>query len=158
MKTPSGTTTIAVPVCLRCGIIRKSGKPSCCGRGGSWFKNCGRAGNTKSQHTWYEGMQACKSHSQFKTVIDNQLNDAQQQQGLDSSQGADMENYTSIIVVTDTFVFASVNTSTPMSDTTSSVTSNASMIYSTHTSAIKAITTQGCANILTMTIHIYIFL
>jgi len=95
---------------------------SCCGRGGSWFKNCGRAGNTKFQHTWYEGIQACKSHSQFKTVIDNQLKDAQQQ-GMYSSQGADMENYTSIIAVTDTFVFASVHASTPTSDTKSIVTS-----------------------------------
>ena len=31
------TTTIISSVCPKCGIIAKSGKISCCGRGGSWF-------------------------------------------------------------------------------------------------------------------------
>ena len=34
---------------------------SCCGAGGSWFGNCGSAGSTQFGHTWYEGLQACKS-------------------------------------------------------------------------------------------------
>merc|ERR1719305_1436371 len=57
------TTTITVPVCPRCGTIVKSDKISCCGRGGSWFKNCGGIGNIKLHHTWYEGIQACKTPS-----------------------------------------------------------------------------------------------
>ena len=55
----------ARPVCLKCGTIAKSGKISCCGHSGSWFGNCGGAGNDKFDHTWYEGIQACKSRVQF---------------------------------------------------------------------------------------------
>ena len=47
--------------CVRCGTIRKSGKRSCCARGGAWFSNCGNAGSTKFDHTWSEGIQACRS-------------------------------------------------------------------------------------------------
>ena len=46
--------------CAKCGYIRKSGKLSCCAHGGDWFKNCGNAGDTKFEHTWSEGIQACK--------------------------------------------------------------------------------------------------
>ena len=46
--------------CPKCGTTNKSGKVSCCARGGSWFKNCGDEGNTKFDHTWAEGVQACK--------------------------------------------------------------------------------------------------
>ena len=45
--------------CLKCGIIKKSGKRSCCARGGAWFKNCGDADDTKFDHTWAEGIEAC---------------------------------------------------------------------------------------------------
>merc|ERR1712032_1389933 len=49
------------PVCRKCVTIKKSGKMSCCGRGGSWFKKCGSAaaGNRQIEHTWYEGIRAC---------------------------------------------------------------------------------------------------
>merc|ERR1719201_3088543 len=50
------TTTIG-SVCPTCGTIGKSGKSSCCGRGGSWFRNCGSVENAKLVHTWYEGIQ-----------------------------------------------------------------------------------------------------
>ena len=30
--------------------------------GASWFKNCGNDGNSKFDHTWTEGLQACKGH------------------------------------------------------------------------------------------------
>ena len=46
--------------CVTCGTIKKSGKRSCCARGGAWFKNCGDAGDTKFDHTWAEGIRACK--------------------------------------------------------------------------------------------------
>ena len=73
------TTTISV-VCPKCGKFGKSGKRSCCGRGGSWFKNCGSPGNTKLAHTWSEGIQACKaSLEQSKLALGQpQLNPAQQ--------------------------------------------------------------------------------
>ena len=145
---------------------------SCCGRGGSWFKNCGGAGNAKLHHTWYEGIQSCKTRSQSNTFIGNELNGAQQKD-TDSSEGADMANYKAGI--------ADPNTSTPMSDTTLIVTSgytpdNVSITTSsrtlitssstqilttssTHTSVSTSISTHGCLNLLeimSMTIFVQI--
>ena len=45
--------------CAKCAI-NKAEKSSCCARGGAWFKNCGDGGDTKFDHTWSEGIQACK--------------------------------------------------------------------------------------------------
>ena len=45
--------------CLKCGTL-KTGKRSCCARGGAWFKNCGDAGDTNVDHTWAEGIEACR--------------------------------------------------------------------------------------------------
>merc|ERR1712046_146248 len=117
------TTTInTVSVCPRCGTINKSGERSCCGRGGSWFKKCGGAGNTKLHHTWHEGIQVCKARPQYNPVIDQQLYVAQRK-GIGSSQGIGMINYkTSLVGSNKTFAFTSVNTSTPMSDAMSIVT------------------------------------
>ena len=119
---------------------------SCCGRGGSWFKNCGRAG--KLHHTWYEGTQACKARLQSKTAVGHQLT-AAQQKGVDSSQGAGMENYKTVVII-KTPVFAPVNTSTPMLDVTT-------IFTSTHTSVSTSIPTQGCVTLLKSTVHINIF-
>ena len=47
--------------CPKCGTIKKSGKRSCCARGGTWFKKCGDEGDTTFDHTWTEGIEACKS-------------------------------------------------------------------------------------------------
>ena len=55
------TSTTVSPVCSKCGTMKKSGKPSCCARGGAWFKNCGDAGDPKFDYTWTEGIHACKS-------------------------------------------------------------------------------------------------
>ena len=46
--------------CPRCGIMNKSGRLSCCARGGAWFQKCGDAGGLDFDHTWGEGIQACK--------------------------------------------------------------------------------------------------
>ena len=70
------TTTIHA-VCPKCGAIHNSGKISCCGRGGFWFRNCGAAGNTKLEHTWQEGIRACKARTQSKTTMRQRLNAAQ---------------------------------------------------------------------------------
>ena len=43
--------------CLKCGTT-KAGKPSCCGRGGTWVGKCGSDANF--DHTWDEGMEVCK--------------------------------------------------------------------------------------------------
>ena len=75
---PADTATTVNSVCPKCGSIPKSGKRSCCGRGGSWFRNCGGAGNSKFDHTWYDGIQACKRWAQSKRVSGQQSNAAQQ--------------------------------------------------------------------------------
>ena len=59
--TPSKTTVSSV--CPKCGTIKKSDKRSCCARGGAWFNNCGDDGDGDSDHTWFEGIQACKTPS-----------------------------------------------------------------------------------------------
>ena len=59
-------TTTSVPTarssgaCIKCGTTKKSGKRSCCARGGAWFKKCGDADDTKFDHTWTEGIETCK--------------------------------------------------------------------------------------------------
>ena len=137
------TTTITVSVCLRCGTIGKSGEMSCCGRGGSWFKSCGGSVHTKLQHTWYEGIQACKARSQSKTIIGHQLNGAQRKD-IDPSQGSDMVNDKTVLAVTKMFELTSVNISTLTSDTTSIVTSS-------YTSDSTSRTTQTYLNLLKIT-------
>ena len=67
-----------VPVCPKCGIIGRSGKSSCCGRGGSWFGNCGSADNTKVEHRWYEGLEACKTRTQLEAVRGQESKTAQE--------------------------------------------------------------------------------
>ena len=45
--------------CVKCAT-NYAGKRSCCARGGAWFKNCGDTGDAKFNHTWAEGIRACK--------------------------------------------------------------------------------------------------
>ena len=51
--------------------MKKSGKASCCGLGGSWFGKCGGVGNVNLDHTWYEGIRVCET--QFQAVVGEQL-------------------------------------------------------------------------------------
>merc|ERR1712147_327995 len=60
-ENPPATTTVAAATCAVCGTIKKSRKKSCCGPGGSWFKSCGRSGSKRFSHTWYDGIQVCKT-------------------------------------------------------------------------------------------------
>ena len=92
-------------VCPQCGTIAKTGKSSCCGRGGSWFRNCGSAGNAKLRHTWYEGIRACKTRSQLKTASGQQPNAAQQ-----LNYGSSTANSKVGIRDAKTFTFAPANT------------------------------------------------
>ena len=46
--------------CPKCGSFT-SGKRSCCAPGGAWFEQCGGPGDSKFEHTWFEGIQACGS-------------------------------------------------------------------------------------------------
>merc|ERR1712032_381854 len=110
-------------VCPKCGTIGKFGKRSCCGRGGSWFRNCGSAGNTNVDHTWYEGIQVCKARTQAKTVISHKLNAGQQK----NSRYSDMSMSS----------LTAVNASTTASARTSMVIPSRNMLTNTssHTSA-----------------------
>ena len=63
------TTAIITPrvTCSKCALTqpKEFGQLSCCARGGAWFKNCGDPGNYKFDHTWLEGILACKSKFAF---------------------------------------------------------------------------------------------
>ena len=130
-------------VCLKCGIIKKSDKASCCGRGGSWFRNCGGAVNTKLHHTWYEGIQTCKTRSQSKTVIAQYLN-ATQENGIvgPSSDGDDMTNFKSFFTVTKSLTLTSSSKTTSHDPD--------------HTSASTQMITQGAEKLFTTFALFYI--
>ena len=76
MSTPAVTTTTVTPtgsICFKCGTVKKSGKLSCCARGGSWFKNCGDSGDSKFEHTWVEGVKACNDIASVSLSLKAQL-------------------------------------------------------------------------------------
>ena len=108
----AATTTTITSACPKCGVIAKSGEISCCGRGGSWFRNCGSAGNAKLHHTWYEGIQVCKTRVQPKRASGRHSNAAHQ---LNSSNVFYTGNSTTVMTTTKEFAFTSANTSTPIS-------------------------------------------
>ena len=54
--------------CLTCANFQKSGTRSCCARGGAWFNKCGDVGDTKFDHTWAEGFQACTDFASSVSV------------------------------------------------------------------------------------------
>ena len=87
-------------------MIKKSGKRSCCGRGGSWFKNCGTAVDANVEHTWVEGFLACNIRAKSKIVLGRQENGEQQ---LDSD-GARMSNLKEDAMAANTFVLTSAST------------------------------------------------
>ena len=73
MHTETATTTSLYAAttsdgCRKCGIIKKSGKRSCCARGGDWFNNCGDDGERSFGHTWAAGIQACKGFPSSSSV------------------------------------------------------------------------------------------
>ena len=57
--TTTSASAIGSTKCPKCGTVRKSGKLSCCARGGVWFKKCRDIDDSKAAHTWVEGIQAC---------------------------------------------------------------------------------------------------
>ena len=107
---PARTTMTVSSVCPKCGTIAKSGKMSCCGRGGSWFKNCGGAGNgnTRLHHTWYEGIQSCTARTQSRTA-DGQQGNAAQRKRIGYFYGADKANSTGLITAAKSFTFSPAN-------------------------------------------------
>ena len=112
MPTATTTTVTVRPECRKCGTIGKSGKNSCCGRGGSWFRNCGSAGNVKLRHTWYEGIQVCKTRTQSQKASGRQSNAAQQQNSFNVANTGNFK----AVATAKAFAFASFNTSIPIPD------------------------------------------
>ena len=53
--------------CVKC-VANQSGKANCCDRGGAWFEKCGDVGDTNFEHTWAEGIQACKGNKLVSRV------------------------------------------------------------------------------------------
>ena len=71
MHTEAPTTShpsTPISTCPKCGTARKSGKRSCCARGGAWFKNCGDVRDSKFNHTWSDGVQACRGFGNEESV------------------------------------------------------------------------------------------
>ena len=77
--------SVTTSLCPECGIIRKTGKLSCCARGGSWFRTCSAAGDTSLGHTWKEGIAVCKAR-QSRVAVHH----ASQQNSNASSDDASM--------------------------------------------------------------------
>ena len=46
--------------CPKCDMFTKSGRASCCAPGDAWYDKCGGAGNDHVEHTWMEGVKACR--------------------------------------------------------------------------------------------------
>ena len=146
------TTTIS-STCSKCGIVKKSGKMSCCGIGGSWFGNCGSASDTNTEHTWHEGLQACKAQAQSKTVISQELSDVSQERNA-SSSGVDAANSKSVAMAAKSAASAS---SRMAGAPPTVVSANISTAYATSTMnyerLVAAITTRTSAplNMTTLT-------
>ena len=139
------TTTTTSLVCPKCGTIGKSGKTSCCGRGGSWFRKCRSADSRNFRHTWSEGILVCKTQSQLKKVRSRQSNGAQQ---LNSSYGIGMGGSQAVITAAETFTLTSANISTRILTSNVSTTTfdNNATMYNTGTTHSKAITTTITAS------------
>ena len=110
-------------VCPKCGITGKSGKLSCCGRGGSWFGNCGSAGEAKLDHKWSEGVEACKAWSQSKIVVGQQVDGAGDESKHSFHDVVEVNSNASVIMRPDTLMFTTGSVSTPMLGKTSVTTS-----------------------------------
>ena len=167
----TATTATIVGVCLKCGITKKSGKMSCCGRGGSWFGKCGSAGNTKLGHTWHEGLESCKARSPPKIVISQQLNGADQD-GSRSSNDVGSASSKTQVVSPKQFALTSASTTAALpivaSVGTNTSTSHAALTIRNHASntlqttlAQKPVISQGYTSkyMLGFTVHmIFLFI
>ena len=108
------TAATVSSVCLDCGTIQKSGKMSCCGRGGSWFGKCGSAENANLSHTWYEGIRACKAR-QFQAVPGEHLGVSQPESKISSYHTNVVKNSKAVIGTALLFAFTPGSTSTQLS-------------------------------------------
>ena len=91
--------------------MRKSGKLSCCGHGGSWFGSCGSIRNVNVGHiwTWYEGIRACKRRK-FQLVVDHQPGAEQAEGNAFSDADSVGMDPNAVPVNIRTFAFTSADT------------------------------------------------
>ena len=174
------TTTTSSSICRKCGTTRKSGKSSCCGRGGSWHTSCGSAYNTRLQHTWYEGLHACKAWTRSRIAVGQQNGAARQKRVITAAKpfafwaanmSTSMAKPTSItmtnsrlstahgILTTTSKIVGVAATTIYMSDKMSIPTPSITSInMSTSTpiipSASTSVTVQGCEKLMKIIFHI----
>ena len=55
-------------MCPKCAVSTRFGALSCCAPSASWYKNCGRTGDSNFDHTWTEGFKACKSAAKLSLL------------------------------------------------------------------------------------------
>ena len=175
----AATVTTTTLVCSKCGIIKKSGKTSCCGRGGSWFGNCGIAGDRKVYRTWFEGLRVCKARTQLKVGIGQHLNDVRKRRD-GSATGSGNANYNAVHDTANMLVFTfdpllsaspiSLPVHTPVitftdnivSTTKGSSTTTSARVTKTRNSTNMLMTvlagtpaaSQGCEQLLDIAVHI----
>ena len=110
-----------IPVCSKCGIIKRSGKSSCCSRGGSWFGKCGSAGDSNHEHTWSEGILACNGWAGSKAAFGRQSN---ADQNFDLPDNVGLSNFNIDIAAAEALKFTSSKTP---ANTTANVPNNMSI-------------------------------
>ena len=139
--------------CSECGTVQKSGKSSCCGRGGSWFGNCGSVRNRNLGHTWHEGIQACKTR-QFQASAEDQIHERKRNaSSADARMGMDSK---AIIVAAHMLKSTPITTVIPRPVTTPvTATANISTIMPARTSmahdtdALTTTTPSICTSVTT---------
>ena len=126
------TATQISSACPKCGVIKRSGKLSCCARAGSWFKNCGGDADPKFSHSWTEGVRVCRGR-QSQAVWGQQLHVFQPSNvsSYDVDVGKGMDSKT-VIASGQTFASTSVNTYVTLSVNMSTT---VPIIASTHISS-----------------------
>ena len=142
---PPVVTTLSF-LCPKCGTIKKSGKLSCCGPGGSWFGHCGMTGNTNLSHTWYEGVHACEARQSQAAVNQQHASHLEN----DFSVGAASVDSKAVVVATNVFVLTTADASSITMPVSMSVTYDGG-------SASKA-TTAKITTMMHVVIHISITL
>ena len=133
-------------VCHKCGVIKKSGKNSCCGRGGSWFKHCASVSNADLHHTWYEGIHVCETRPQSKRASGHEA------QRLTPCNGVDLGISNSVTTTPKVFAVTSGNTSILISGRTPSVKLvNPSVNMSAQSANMSMTSTLATTNTVTIT-------
>ena len=127
--------------CPKCGITKRSGKISCCGRGGSWFGNCGSVGYETSGHTWYEGLQACKARRPSHTDIVLNVDQQRRDKFPDSDKKEALEAVTTVakrLIVSSASLATLARVRTPANTSKAHATTNTTITFTLSNASIAA--------------------